>query len=170
VINSAEISMELETPLAGMDPPPSLYALVMKTLNNKIVALDMGVEEDSLKWRHYPGNIFTDLRNLAISSELSSISPLTLSFDKANNHYSGYATLFFQALFNSKDKPEFKIERLGFYPASAPILKIIRNYQGQTTTVPIVKSGMGNTVNRAVLKTSGIKLKLYYTVPNKPNL
>lgn len=171
VINSAEISMEVEAPPVGMPPPPALYSLLMKkTSDNKIVPLNLGVEEDSLKWRHYVGNTFTDLRNLAIPTELSNASPLTLTYDNTKNRYVGYATLFFQALFNGKDRTEFHIERLGFYPASAPILKLVTNYLGQAVTLPLVKSGTGNTVNRAVLKTSGIKLKLYYTVPNKPNL
>lgn len=171
VINSAELSIPLETPVANMAPPSELYAMLMKkTPDGKIIPLDMLEDQDSLLWRNYLGTAFTDTFNFAIASESSSISPLVLSYDNVKNSYNGYATLFFQSLFNSKGKPQFKVEHLGFYPATAPILKMITNFQGSQTTVPLLKSGTGNSVNRAVLKANGIKLKLYYTKPNKPNL
>jgi hypothetical protein len=172
IINSAEISLEVQSAPAGMPPPSSLYAMLMKkTPDNKIVPLDMRVDEDSLKWRHYVGNAFTDLTSFVISTELSGTSPLALSYDKNTDRYVGHATLFFQLMFNNKDKPELMIEHLGLYPATAPILQVIISpLTGGFATVPRLKSGIGNVVNRAVLKTSGMKLKLYYTIPNKPNL
>jgi hypothetical protein len=167
VINSAEISLDVKDPPLGMPPPSSLYALLMKKEGSKIVPLDMKIEEDSTKWRQFQGNIFTDFQSFGVSTELANASPLTLSYDKNSGRYTGYATLFFQTLFDNKDKPAYNIERIGLYPATAPLLRFV---PGLSNAVPILKSAAGNTVNRAVLKTSGMKLKIYYTVPNKPNL
>lgn len=169
IINSAEISMDVVSPPPGMSPPSSLYGVLMKkTLDNKIVALNIDVKDDSLKMVQFAGTIYTDLKNFGISTELSSSSPLTLSYSSSAGKYKGYATMFFQRLFDNKSNPEYNIEHLGFYPATAPILKILN--AGSTTGYPLLKSGIGNSVNRALIKASGIKLKLYYTVPNKPNL
>lgn len=167
VINSAELSMEVADYAPGIAPIPGLYGMVMKEEGGKILPLDMTVEADSLKMIQFVSNVYTDLRNFGIATELSAQNPLTLAYDNSSKKYVGYATMFFQKLFDNKDKPENNIEHIGFYPATAPILKILRAGAGGS---PLLESGSGNTVNRAVLKTSGIKLKLYYTVPNKPNL
>jgi hypothetical protein len=167
VINSAELSMEVADYAPGISPISSLYGIVMKEEGGKILPLDMTVDADSLKMIQFVGNVFTDLRNFGIATELSGQSPLTLSYDNTSKKYIGYATMFFQKLFINKDNPEYNIEHIGFYPATAPILKILSSGASGS---PLLESGTGNTVNRAVLKTSGIKLKLYYTVPNKPNL
>lgn len=168
IINSAELSAEVVSPPTGMDPPSSLYAMLMKkTLDNRIVSLDMSVEEDSIKMAQFVNTVFTELTSFVISSELSNQSPLILSYNKQSGKYVGYATLFFQELFNKKDKPEHKIEHIGLYPATSPVLTYIA---GRSNSVPILKSGVGNEVNRAILNSSGIKLKLYYTKPNLDNL
>lgn len=169
IINSAEISMDVKSFPIGMPPPPSLYSLIMKEEGGKIVALDSTVQEDFDKMSEFVGNVYTDLSNFAIASELSAASPVKLTFNETKMQYTGYATLFFQRLFENKDKPELNIEHIGFYPATSPILKIL--YASTPNTgYPLLKSGTGNSVNRAVINASGIKLKLYYTVPNKPNL
>lgn len=172
VINSAEISLEVKSFPSGINPPATLYALLMKkAVDNKIVALSMRNETDSLKWRRYMGNFFTDLSNFAVSDELSGGSPLRLSYNKDKSQYIGHATLLFQEMFNNKDKPELMVEHIGLYPATAPInITIISPINGQIVSVPMVKSGVGNEVNRAILNSSGIKLKLYYTKPNLDNL
>ncbi|HET9053115.1 MAG TPA: DUF4270 family protein [Cyclobacteriaceae bacterium] len=172
VINSAEISLAVKNFPSGINPPSSLYALLMKeTVDNKIVPLSMRNETDSLKWRQYMSNIFTDLSSFAVSQELSGTSPLTLSYDKNNNRYVGYATLLFQEMFNNKYKPELMVEHIGLYPATAPVGRtIISPLSGQIVTVPVAESGVGNEVNRAILNASGIKLKVYYTKPNLTNL
>jgi hypothetical protein len=172
IINSAEISVDVETPQPGMSPPSNLFGLLMKkTSDNKIVPLEMEDDADSLKWISYSRNFFTDLTSFVISSELSSESPLTLAYNKNDHRYIGYATLFFQELFNNKDKPELRVEHIGLYPNTSPLLKvIIAPLSGRPATVPLLKTGVGNEVNRAILNSSGIKLKLYYTKPNLPNL
>lgn len=168
VINSAEISLAVADAPEGISPPSNLYAVLMKEVGNgKLAPLNMSVEADSLKMVEVASNVYTDIASFAISNELTSQSPLILSYNSSSKRYVGYASLFFQRLFNNKHKPELNIEHLGFYPATAPILRTIT---GRTGTYPIVTSGVGNEVNRAVLKTSGMKLKIYYTVPNKSNL
>jgi len=164
IINSAELSLEVINPTASTPPPASLYALLMKEEDGKIVPLEMSVEEDSLKWREFSSAVFTELINFAISNELTNQSPLTLSYNRSTKKYVGYATMFFQKMFDNKDKPELNIEHIGFYPATAPLFRNV----GLASTVPAVRSGIGNDVNRAILKTSGIKLKLYYTKTNLP--
>lgn len=168
VINSAEISMDVKAFQSGMSPVPSLFGVIMKEEGGKLVALDSTVEEDFDKMTKFVGNVYTDLSNFGIATELSAASPFRLTYDNSTMQYKGYATLFFQRMFDNKDEPELNIEHVAFYPATAPILKIL--YQNNTTGYPLLKGGIGNSVNRAVIKPSGIKLKLYYTVPNKPNL
>jgi hypothetical protein len=168
VINSAELSVAVADPPAGMGPPANLYGMIMKkTSENKIVPLEMDVNADSIKMTQFVSTAFTDLTSFVISSELSNQSPLILSFDKNSNQYIGYATMFFQKLFDNKGKPEYTIEHIGLYPATSPLYTLIT---GRSSAVPILRSGVGNEVNRAVLNSSGIKLKLYYTKPNLPNL
>lgn len=168
VINSAEITMDVKAFPSGMSPVSSMYGVIMKLEGNKLVALDSTVEEDFDKMTEFVGNVYTDLSNFGIATELSAASPFKLTYDNSSMQYKGFATLFFQRMFDNKDKPELNIEHIAFYPATAPILKIL--YKNNSTGYPLLKSGIGNTVNRAVIKPSGIKLKLYYTVPNKPNL
>lgn len=162
IINSAELSVSVIDPPPGINPPASLFALLMKEKNGKIVPLDMKVAEDSLTWRQFETNVYTELTSFAIPTELSNQTPLTLAYNKSSKQYSGYATLFFQKLFDNKDKPELSVKRIGLYPATAPIYRNI----GRASTVPMLKTGIGNEVNRAVLNASGIKLKLYYTKTN----
>lgn len=168
VINSAEISMDVKAFPSGMSPVSSLFGVIMKNEGGKLVALDSTVEEDFDKMTEFVGNVYTDLSNFGMATELSAASPFRLTYDNSSMQYRGFATLFFQRMFDNKDKPELNIEHIAFYPATAPILKIL--YKNNNTGYPLLKSGIGNSVNRAVIKPSGIKLKLYYTVPNKPNL
>lgn len=168
IINSAEISAEVVDPPAGMGPTANLYGMIMKkTSDNKIVPLEMDVAADSLKMTQFVSTVFTELTSFVISSELSNQSPLILSYDKNSKKYNGFATMFFQKLFDNKDRPEYNIEHIGLYPATSPILTLVSGYSG---AVPVLRSGVGNEVNRAILNSSGIKLKLYYTKPNKSNL
>lgn len=166
VINSAEISLGLENPPDGMAPPPNLYVVLMKESSGKIVPYDMNNDADSIKLTHLVGNIFTDMKDFAIATELSALSPLVLTYDGNTQRYVGYATMFFQALFNNKDNPEQKIEHLSLFPVTAPTKRTITAGR----TVDVLLGGMGNSVNRAVLKSDNMKLKIYYTVPIKPNL
>lgn len=168
VINSAEISMDVKAFPSGMSPVSSLFGIIMKNEGGKLVALDSTVEEDFDKMTEFVGNVYTDLSNFGMATELSAASPFRLTYDNSSMQYRGFATLFFQRMFDNKDKPELNIEHIAFYPATAPILKIL--YENNNTSYPLLKSGIGNSVNRAVIKPGGIKLKLYYTVPNKPNL
>ena len=168
VINSAEISMDVKAFPSGMSPVSSLFGVIMKNEGGKLVALDSTVEEDFDKMTEFVGNVYTDLSNFGMATELSSASPFRLTYDNSSMQYRGFATLFFQRMFDNKDKPELNIEHIAFYPATAPILKIL--YEDDNTSYLLLKSGIGNSVNRAVIKPGGIKLKLYYTVPNKPNL
>ena len=166
IFNSAEISVDVVDPPAGMNPPSNLYGMIMKkTSDGKIVPMEMSNKSDSLKMTHFNTSIFTELISFVVSSELSNQSPLILSYDRNNDRYVGYATMFFQKLFDNKDNPQLNIEHIGLYPATSPILTVVSN-----RSVPVLRSGVGNEVNRAILNSSGIKLKLYYTTPNKSNL
>lgn len=167
IINSAELSVDVISPPSGMGPPSSLYGMIMKEKDNKIVPLEMDVAADSIKMIQFASNVFTELISFAISSELSNQSPLTLSYDKNSGKYTGYATMFFQKLFDNKDKPEYNIEHIGLYPATAPILTLI---SGRASAAPVLRSAAGNEVDRAIFNSSGIKLKVYYTKPNLSNL
>ncbi len=168
IIQSAELSAEVKSWPTGMNPIPSLYVMLMKTISpNSLSALNMVVDNDSLTWRKYQRHIFTDYDNFAVASEYSNEAPLELRYDNSKKRYFGYATLFFQALYDAKEEAEYRIEHLGLYPATAPrSISVL----GTISTIPVLNTGVGNSVTRSILKTSGIKLKLYYTVPNKPNL
>lgn len=168
VINSAEISIGVETPPAGMEPPPNLYVILTKeTSDNKIIPLDtVDTKTTGFDWILSNPNVFTDLKNYSVSSELSSLQPLVLTYDKDSQRYYGYATLFFQTLFNSKDEVERRLESIALFPVTAPTQRSV----SATRTVSVLRGGMGNTVDRAVLKSNDMKLKIYYTKPNLPNL
>ncbi len=168
VINSAEISIGVETPPAGMAPPPSLYVVLMKkTPDNKVLPLDtVDTKTTGFDWILSNTNVFTDLKNYSVSSELSSLQPLVLTYDKNSQRYYGYATMFFQTLFNSKDDVERRLESLSLFPVTAPTQRAVSSIR----KVSVLRGGMGNTVDRAVLKSNDMKLKIYYTKPNLPNL
>lgn len=163
IINSAELTADVLGSPAGINPPSSLYPVLMKKQAGRIVPLSMKNDHDSLTWRQFGRVLYTDTTNFAIATELSNQTPLVLSYSRSSKKYSGYATMFFQQLFDNKDNAEFKIEHIGLYPATAPIYRRVRY---SVNPIPAVITGIGNEVNRATLKTSGIKLKLYYTKIN----
>jgi Domain of unknown function (DUF4270) len=166
VVNSAEISFAVEPPPAGMAPPPRLNVLIMKTADGKVIPVDMETEVDSLNMVQFSTNVFTDLKNFSVSGELSTLQPLILTYDESTKRYYGYATMFFQTLFNNKDKTENRIESIALYPTAAPTQKAITSLR----RVSVLRGGLGNTVDRAVLKSDGMKLKIHYTKPILPNL
>ena len=168
VINSAEISIGVETPPDGMPPPTNLYVLLTKkTADNKVFLIDSAdTKTTDFDWILSNPNVFTDLKNYSVSGELSSLQSLVLTYDANTQRYSGYATLFFQTLFNSKDEVGRRLESISLYPVTAPTQQAV----SATRLVSVLRGGMGNTVNRAVLKSNDMKLKIYYTTPNLPNL
>lgn len=165
IINSAELSVDVLSAPEGINPPSSLYAVLMKERAGRIVPLDMRIDHDSLTWKQFAGVVYTDTTSFAISNELSNQTPLSLIYSRSSKKYSGFATMFFQRLFDNKDNSDFNIEHIGLYPATAPIY---RRVPYLLNPIPAVTTGIGNEVNRAILKTSGIKLKLYYTKTNLP--
>jgi len=137
-----------------------------KTADNKIIPLDMDTEVDSLNMVQFSTNVFTDLKNFSLSTELSTLQPLILTYDENTQRYYGYATMFFQTLFNNKEKTENRLESFALYPVTAPTQKAITTLR----RVSVLRGGLGNTVDRAVLKSNDMKLKIHYTKPNLPNL
>jgi Domain of unknown function (DUF4270) len=168
VINSAEISLGVEPRPDGMPPPQNLYVVLSKkTSDNKVIAIDStDTKTTDFEWISANTNVFTDLTNYSVSTELSSLQPLILTYDPNTQRYYGYATLFFQTLFNSKDEVERRLESITLLPVTAPTQRAITSVR----KVNVLRGGMGNTVNGAVLKSNDMKLKLYYTTPNLPNL
>lgn len=157
-INSAEISMSIESPPDGMPPPSELYVRVMNSddlyLNNAREADNTFMSgfysytgsnpllQKNFGPYYYPGNDVTD-------------NWVKLTYDSKGNRYLGYATLFFQNLFTRKEEDRKKgienpnqIEYLGLVPL---------------TPAP------GNTVNRAVINANSVKLKVTYTSPKVTN-
>ena len=102
-----------------MSPVPSMYGVILKLDGNKLVALDSTVEEDFDKMTEFVGNVYTDLSNFGIATELRPPARLSLRTIIATCNTKVCHALF-QRMFDNKDKPELNIEHIAFYRQQLP--------------------------------------------------
>jgi hypothetical protein len=157
VINSAELLIQSVPSQNGYKPISNFELRVMKE-NDRYA--DYRINEDSISFSGY---------NFALPSYVlpttyprfhyfvfdDSNSGARLSYSSSKEKYSGFTSLFFQNLLDrarenkkTPDSPKPLIRYLGLYPAGE----------------------IGKSVNRTVFNKSNIKLRIYYTYPNKTNL
>lgn len=157
VINSAELLIESVSSPDEYNPIQGLELRVMKEndgyLNYKTITQQ---DRDSLR----KFNIFTDARYYYVNSDLvyqtQSSYPANLIYDDDKERYSGAITIFTQELLNNK-KSNYRIRYLGLYPASI-------------TTTSLTATPIGKTIDRSIFLKGNIKLRVYYTMPDKSNL
>ncbi len=151
IINSAEFSIGVETPPAGMDPPSSLVLQILKKPSEtEFIYLDNTVETDSLrmiKHRVMPYSGFYTIEDESSNpfGLLSSRVPATLTYNASRQAYIGNTSLFFQNIFDNRNADDIDL----YYIALVP-----------------VNPAMGKTVNRVVLKSDQMKLRIHYIKPN----
>lgn len=147
IINSGEFSIGVETPPAGMPPPSTLVMrMLKKTSETELRYVDYLVDTDSSKM--IKQRIVLDAgRYFNIADEATSATnPLsaTLTYNESRKAYIGNASLFFQNIFDRKN--EENIDQ--YYIALLP-----------------VNPTMGKSVNRVVLKSDQMKLRIHYIKP-----
>jgi hypothetical protein len=142
VINSAELVLTPEGVVDGLEPPNSIIVRLQHE-NNQF--LNVRVQEDRDRVADYR-NIGLNGKYFSASGDLGTLA--TLTYDDDDNRFSGFATLFFQDLFNNKNKDD-------------KILNISLNSFDPT---------IGKSVNRLVFNKNSIKLKIHYTKPVSSNL
>ncbi|MFZ2904885.1 MAG: DUF4270 family protein [Cyclobacteriaceae bacterium] len=155
VINSAEISMEVETPPIGMPPVNALVFRIMKIMDSKDLFMNRTSDEDSTAMREFYvfGNgYYYYPTNDGLSSTPQTI---TLKYNSTKKKYTGHMALFMQSLFDKKEE-----DRKAGVPTTHQI-----QYLGLVPVDPAV----GKTVERSVIKGNSIKLKVEYTRPIVPN-
>lgn len=148
IINSAEFSIGVEAPPGGMSPPSTLVMrMLKKTSETEFKFLDYLIDADSAQM--VKQRIVLDAgRYFNIADETSSgTSPVsaTLTYSSSRQAYVGNTSLFFQSIFDRKDEEDFD----QYYIALLP-----------------VNPTMGKTVNRVVLKSDQMKLRIHYIKPN----
>ena len=152
-INSAEISMDIETPPAGTPPLSTLTLKVMKVENGKDLFANSTIYEDSVAVAGF--QLFTSNRHyLPIDDTFG--QPVTLTRTADETKYSAFVTLFMQNLFDRKEE-----DRKNGVVTPKQIY-----YLGVVPTAPTP----GKTVDRSVLNPNSIKLKIYYTKTILSNL
>jgi len=146
IINSAELSIDNVNPIPlGNFSNPSSIALGMLTEDNRFKVLK--TMQDTVDYISFGGYVVVGAivnANLPFSLFAANDqgSLLTLPYSKTTNAYSGaYPTLFFQNLFEQKEKR---------YP--------------YWTLLP-VNQAFSKSVNRVIFPKDNIKLKIYYTLP-----
>lgn len=149
IINSAEFSIGVEAPPAGMPPPSTLVMRMLKKnpTTEEFRYMDYTVDADSVKMMKQ--RIVLDAsRYFNIADETSSgASPLsaTLIYNANKQVYTGNASLFFQNIFDRKNDADID----QYYIALLP-----------------VNPTMGKSVERVVLKSDQMKLRIHYIKPN----
>jgi Domain of unknown function (DUF4270) len=135
IINSAELN------ISGVDPsidfePGKLVSINMLSSNNRYNTLD--TRQDTLDFISFNGSLaISDLSKQFIADDQGKV--FSMPYSSINNSYSGYPTVFFQKLYDLRDK-------------RYPYWSIVNN-----------DPPMGKAVNRSVFPKDNIKLKVYYT-------
>jgi len=152
VINSAELVVESVPSLNGYAPISHFELRIMKGDDSYA---DRRVDADSANLNGY--NLITNNLGYFVGNDLAQ-SAASLTYNKTKQRYSGFPTLFVQNLFDNRSKEgDSRLRYLGIYPATS-----------QTGISGIV--AVGKSVNRTVFSRQNVKLRIYYTYPNKPNL
>ena len=139
-INSAELVITPDGVVTGLEPP--MLVVQFQHENNQFFNLRVQADRDQLLgYTHLDRNTWY----YAAGSDLNIgtlVSPVTLTYSKTQNKYSGFLTLFLQDLFSNKNK-EDKISYLSLVPH--PVL--------------------GKVVNRTTFNKNNVKLRISYTKP-----
>jgi hypothetical protein len=156
VINAAELVIEGVDSPEGYTPIPLLELRVMQEDDSYLNYRTLSQQDrDSIRLFY----VFTDSRNYYVNSDFvqsqSSIAA-SLFYNSTKKAYTGNVTLFVQNLFNKKNS-SYRFQHLGLYPGTS--------VTGSTNVPPV-----GKTVDRSIFQKENIKLRVYYTQPNKSNL
>lgn len=152
LINSAEVVIESIDNETGYAPIGNFELRVLKE-NDRY--MDYRKDADSVAMRGY--SLVSDNKFYYVAADFSNYAT-NLSYNSSKGHYSGAATLFFQSLITNREKPaDERLRYLGIYPATPAITGL--------SVLPI-----GKSINRSVFSKQNIKLRVYYTLPNSPNL
>lgn len=147
VINSAVLSIGIETPPTGYTPPSKLILRVLKkTSETRFEFMNSAIASDRTDMSGFL--VTADGKYYLARGDASSTSVVEMTYEKDRQRYVGYMSLFLQNLFDKKNG-DFDLLYLGLFPSSPPI---------------------GKTVDRVVFKQENIKLGVYYTTPVIPNL
>jgi len=144
IINSAELSIENVNPEGGFNNPVNLNLGMLKA-NNRFKYFE--TKQDTLDYLEFEGSFaIGPIIDPDVPSALYAASDqgdlLYLTYSETDNNFGGaYPTLFFQRLFEQKDKP---------YP-----------YWALVPNNPAPRK----SVNRTSFTKDNIKLKIYYTRP-----
>lgn len=151
IINSAELIIESVDKVSGLDPISNFELRVTKDDNqfyrkrsdaDSLAMLNFHLITESANGFYYPLN---DTNGAGAR----------LSYNSTTEKYNGFVTLFFQNLFEQKSA-DTRIEFLSLFPAS--------------NVIGINQTAAGKMVNRTVFNKNAVKLRIYYTTPNTPNL
>jgi hypothetical protein len=151
MINSAELIIESVPSPEGYKP---IANLELRIMDEDDTYLDRRVDEDSTAMSGY--NVITNGIGYYVGGDLSQ-NAAYLTYSKSKERYSGFSTLFFQSLFDKRNREDsLRLRYLGLFPATA--------------TTGISGAAAGKSINRSIFNKENIKLRIYYTSPNKPNL
>jgi hypothetical protein len=142
VINSAELVLTPEGVVDGLEPPNSVVVRIQHE-NNQFMNVLVQADRDRLAAYE---NVVLNGKYFSAGSDANLLA--TLSYSEDDNTYSGFITLFFQDMFNNKNKDD-------------KILYISLNSFDPTP---------GKSVNRLVFNKNSVKLKIHYTKPISSNL
>ena len=137
IINSAEIN------ISGVDPsvdfqPIQLVSINMLGSDNHYNALDS--RQDTLDFVSFNGALaVSDLSKMFVADDQGSNKVFSMPYSSTTNSYSGYPTVFFQKLYDLRQK-------------RYPYWSIVSN-----------SPPMGKAVDRSVFPKENIKLRVYYT-------
>jgi hypothetical protein len=153
VLNSAEIVIESE---GSSDAYAPIQYFDIRPFKENDRYFDYRINEDSIAMIGY--QVLSDRQYYFAGSDVSSAASV-LSYNSSNSKYTGTATLFFQSLIKNKDRVDTpRVRYLGIYPANPSVTGI--------TSVPTT----GKYINRTLFSNNKVKLRIYYTIPNNPNL
>lgn len=160
IINSAEFVIE---GVDNSDPVtyPLVSSLELRVAKENNHFFNDKIDSDSAALRNYyllydPFNTTDITNNFMVRGDYSSTaSSAVLAYQSSPNKYSGFVTLFAQNLFAHKTD-DTRIEYLTLYPNSSAF--------------GIGRFAPGKTINRALFNKNNIKLRIFYTVANVPNL
>lgn len=158
MINTAELVVEPATSVAGYSPLSKIELRLMKEdahyLNYR--TLNQATRDSLQKF-----GVFNDSKNYYIIDDQTYLggtqgetNPVRLRYNQTKNIYTSTMTVFVQRLLDNRNS-NYKIRYIGLYPNNS------------TTTS---NYSIGQTLDRTVFLKSNVKLRIYYTIPNKTDL
>jgi hypothetical protein len=145
LINSAEISIGIEPPPVDLPPPSTLLLRVLRKVNDtEFLPMNSIHDADSTDMSGF--RLAYDGPYYVATGDASAY--LELTYNKTEQRYLGRPSLFLQNLFDRKEV-DVDVAQFAIFPVSQQA---------------------GKSVNRVVFKQDDIKLGIYYTKINLPNL